>query len=634
MRLTKTIALSLFALTIALGRGYAAHSKSDRFAFSDEIVARQQLMRVALGIDEADLIISGVELLNVHTLTWNTDWDIVIKDERIAWTGPSGEWKGRSNETVDAGGYFAVPGFGESHKHIESSHITPEYEASLVIPFGNTWTVEGSHEFSNVSGEHNIEFWLTPRQHGSPLKIFPELGSATPPTPYETGGGYYGYTEVRENIAKDPMVVGLGEVMDWPRVWNTELPGSERIWQVIQATIDAGGVVEGHGSGLVELHDINAFAAAGLESDHEVRLAEEAWRKVNRGIFLQLRHDSLPLVIPHLIAKGIVDWSHLSITTDDRNAAASLELGTTNHNLKVAIQAGVPLEAAYTMVTLYPAKHAGVDHLVGSLTPGKFADVVLLRDLHSVDIAKVYADGKLAAEDGRYLLEVPRIDWPDWARNTIRIDRKLNASDFVIAAPSDRSKASAAVLKPFHFEEDFLVESLPIRDGRVHPDTEKGITKLALIDRYSGSAGISKMFWKSVGPKTPRSALTCSVAHDLHNVWVIGNDDQAMANAVNKLVEMGGGWVLVRDRQVAATVRFEIGGLMSARPPQEVADELNNLFAVADTMEWIGQPGLPKRMIFAFLTCTPWKWVIVAPSAHAPQGLVKVTTGETHPVVW
>lgn len=634
MSLTKTLSLALFVLTVTLGRSYVVGSETDRFVFSDEIVTRQQLARVALGIAEADLIISGVELLNLHTLTWSSDWDIVIAGERIAWTGPRGEWKGRSKEVVDARGYFAVPGFGESHKHIESSHITPEYEASLVIPFGNTWTVEGSHEFSNVSGEHNVEFWLTPRQHGSPLKIFPELGSATPPTPYEKGGGYYGYDEVRKNIAKDPMVIGLGEVMDWPRVWNTDLPGSERIWQVIQATIDSRGVVEGHGAGLVELHDINAFAAAGLESDHEVRLAEEAWQKVNRGVFLQLRHDSLPVVIPYFLEKSIADWSHLSITTDDRNAAASLELGTINHNLKVALHAGVPLESAYAMVTLYPAKHAGIDHLVGSLTPGKYADVVLLRNPRLVDIAKVYADGKLAAENGRYLLEVPKINWPDWARNTIRINRKLTASDFVIAAPSDRETVSAAILRPFYFEEDFLVETLPVRHGQVYPDTELGITKLALIDRYSGKAGISKMFWKSVGPKTPRSALACSVAHDLHNVWAIGNDDQAMAMAVNKLVEMGGGWVLVRDRRVVATVRFEIGGLMSARPPQVVAEELNNLFAVADTMEWIGQPGLPQRMIFAFLTCTPWKWVIVAPSAHAPQGLVKVTTGETHPVVW
>lgn len=621
------IAIFLFAVSLFAER-------TNDFKFSEEIKTRQHLMLVAKGKAKADLIVSGVTMLDVYTDTWKENWDIVIKGDRIAWTGPHGEWKGEAERVVDESGSYAVPGFGESHKHIESSHVTPEYEAALVIPFGNTWTVEGSHEFSNVSGEHNAEFWLTPRKHGSPLKIFPELGSATPPTPYESGGGYYGYDEVRENMAQDPAVIGLGEVMDWPRVWNTELPGSNRLWQVIQAAVDANGVVEGHGGGLRELGDINAFAAAGLESDHEVRLGEEAWNKVSRGIFLQLRYDTIPAAIPYLIEKGVRDWSHISITTDDRNAAAALELGTNNYNLKIAIDAGAPLEAAYSMVTLNPARHAGIEHLVGSIAPGRYADVVLLSDPQTVAITKVYADGKLAAENGKYMLDVPAIDWPEWARDTINIGRELTASDFEVKAPEGKTTVKAALLKIFYFEEDFLVDTLPVKNGLVQPDLDKGIIKLSLIDRYSGDGKISTMFWKDVGPVTPRSALTCSVAHDMHNIWVIGNDDAAMALAVNKLAEMGGGWVLVRDGEVAATVPFEIGGLMSARPPQEVANDINNLYAVADKMEWIGEPGLPRTMIFAFLTCTPWKWCIVAPYEGNASGLVKVTTGETHPVVW
>ena len=179
MKITVQFIIPIFLSALAFGEA----ESSESFQFSDEIVTRQLLMRVALEDERSDLIIKGVELLSVHTLTWNKNWDIVIRGDRIAWIGPSGEWTGDADRSVDATGFFAVPGFGESHKHIESSHLTPEFEASLVIPFGNTWTVEGSHEFSNVSGEHNIEFWLTPRKHGSPLKIFPELGSATPAHP-------------------------------------------------------------------------------------------------------------------------------------------------------------------------------------------------------------------------------------------------------------------------------------------------------------------------------------------------------------------------------------------------------------------------------------------------------------------
>src|ERR1019366_326760 len=161
--------------------------------FNLETKTRQEIIQTALGREPADLLIHGANVLNVFTLSWMPNTDIVVKGERIAWVGPAGEWKGTSAATFDASNLWAVPGFGESHKHIESTNLSPEWEAALNIPLGNTWTDEGSHEMSNVTGEHNVEFWLMAAKYGSPLKIFPELGSATPPTAFERGGGYYGY---------------------------------------------------------------------------------------------------------------------------------------------------------------------------------------------------------------------------------------------------------------------------------------------------------------------------------------------------------------------------------------------------------------------------------------------------------
>ncbi len=279
--------------------------------FSADVKARQSLVAVALGREPADLVIRGATVLNVFTQTWEPKQDIVVKGQRIAWVGPTGAWKGNCANIHDASGLWAVPGFGESHKHIESTHLSPEFEAALVVPQGNTWTIEASHEFSNVNGGKNVEFWLTPRALGSPLKIFPSLGSATPPTAYESGGGYYGYNEIRANIAKDLMVVGLDEVMDWPAVSNPGHPGYQRIWENIQATYDGRGVIEGHGSGLRDLGAINAFAAAGLSSDHEIREAEETWDKLQRGIFVQLKRSYITIGIEHLLKKGLKDWSGL-----------------------------------------------------------------------------------------------------------------------------------------------------------------------------------------------------------------------------------------------------------------------------------------------------------------------------------
>ncbi|MGB0371153.1 MAG: adenine deaminase C-terminal domain-containing protein [Opitutales bacterium] len=632
MKYTSVAALCLSLL--GLIQSLYAHG-DEKFEFSEEILTRQKLMRVAMGHQPADKIVTVGKMLDVFSGTWKENWDIVISGERIAWTGPSGEWAGEADSKVAYPDLYAVPGFGESHKHIESSHLTPEYEAALVIPFGNTWTIEGSHEFSNIAGEHNVDFWLTPMRRGSPLKIFVELGSATPPTPYERGGGYYGYEEVRKYMQEEEWVIGLGEVMDWPRLWNTDLPGSQRIWEVIQAAMDEDGVIEGHGSGLRDLPSINAFSASGLESDHEVRMAEEAWDKLSRGVFLQLRYHAIPVVIPYLMEKGIQDWSHICFTTDDRNAAESLELGTQNYNLRLAIEAGAPVEKAYAMATLYPAKHAQVDDKVGSIAPGRYADLVLLSDPKKVAIDTVYVNGKHAAEKGKYLLEVPKIDWPEWAKNTINFGKTITPEDLAIRPPDPaQTEVTAALLRPFYFEEDFMEEKMSVKNGQVYADPEKGISKVALADRFHSTGQVAKMFWRDVGPLNPKSAVACTVAHDLHNAWALGNDDEAMALALNTLAEMNGGWVLVKEGEVIAKVTFEIGGIMSARTPQEVADELENLFAAADTMDWIGAPGLPRRMIFAWLTCTPWKWVLVAPFEGCPQGFVNVTNGETHPVVW
>jgi adenine deaminase len=213
--------------------------------------------------------------------------------------------------------------------------------------------------------------------------------------------------------------------------------------------------------------------------------------------------------------------------------------------------------------------------------------------------------------------------------------RPVTAADFVIRAPAGRDSVHVALMEPFWFAPDFISDTLPVgAGGIVAADAARGITKVAVVDRYSGRTRISKMFWRKTGPKTPGSALASSQSHDLHNIWVVGNDDDAMAAAVNTIRDMQGGWVLVGHGQVLAKVRLEVGGLMTPRPVKEVAAELEALHSAADSLEWIGAPGLPDRLRFAFLTASPWKWQLVAPYPGNPVGFVNVSTGETHAVIW
>ncbi|MDH4986978.1 adenine deaminase C-terminal domain-containing protein [Aminobacter anthyllidis] len=609
---------------------------------ADEILIRQDLVLTALGKREADRLVQFGRVLDVHTGTWMDDCEVAIRGRRIAYVGPAGSFAGTARETVDRTHLAAVPGFGEVHKHIESSHLTPEHEAALVMPGGNTWTCEASHEFSNVNGPNNLEFWLTARRAGSPMKIFPLPGSAVPPTAYEGGGGHFGYAEQVGFLNESTMVAGLDEVMDWPAVWNPENPSYGRLWGMIQATFEKRSVVEGHGAGLRDLASINAFAAAGLSSDHEAWTPEEAWDKLRRGIFIEIRPHSMPDIIKGLLERGLRDWSQVAFATDDRSASDTLKMGATDHNVRLAIESGLSPEIAYQCVSINPARHMRLTPFVGSIAPGRFADMVLLDKAATVSIAEVWADGEQVSEGKSFTGHLPDIDWPDWATKTVNVGRKLTAQDFAIAAEPGRETMQAALLRPFHWDHNFITTELPVADGEVQRDSDRNITKFAVVDRYSGKGLVAKMFWLGCGPKTPDTAVGCTVAHDQHNIWVVGSSDAAMAEVVNRISENQGGWALVTSGKVVADVHYEVGGLMTNRPAEALDAKMEKLYAEANKIDWLYEPtfsprwfpGFPERLQFATLTCAPWRWVLVAPTDAVPQGFVNVQTGESHKVVW
>ncbi|WP_417308900.1 adenine deaminase [Devosia sp.] len=607
-----------------------------------EVAIRKRLTQVALGRVAADRSLRVGRLLDVATRTWKADQEIVFSGRRIAWVGDAGTYPGEIGERFAEPELSAVPGLGEVHKHIESSHLTPEFEAALVIPRGNTWTCEASHEFSNVRASHTLDYWLEARRQGSPLKIFPLPGSAVPPTAYEAGGSHLGHDEQDAFLRESLMVAGLDEVMDWPAIINADNPSHERLWGMIAATFARRGVVEGHAAGLRDLATINAFAAAGLASDHEAMTPEEFWDKLTHGLFMELRIHTMPEIIRDLVGRGLADWSQIAFATDDRSTNETLKRGATDLNVRTAIENGLSPEIAVQCVTINPARHMRLTPWVGTIAPGRFGDVVLLSDMQSFAIEKVWADGQEAAAGGTFTGPLPKIDWPDWARNTVQIGRTLTAEDFAIAAPRPEQTAEAAVLRPFHWTEDFLTFTLPVADGAVQRDPARNITKFSIVDRYSGAGKVARMFWLGCGPKTENSAVASSLAHDKHNVWCVGSSDAAMAMAVNALSETGGGWALVREGKLVATVRYEIAGLMSCRPAEGLAAEMDALYAEAAEMEWLYEPsfhprwlpGFPERLGFATLTCAPWHWNLVAPNDLAPEGLVDIQTGRTHKVVW
>ena len=294
--------------------------------------------------------------------------------------------------------------------------LSPEYEADLVLRFGTTWNVEASHEFSNVNGARNVEFWLIAREHGSPFKIFPSLGSATPPTGWEESGGYYGYREIRDFIDRNLWVTGLDEVMDWSAVVNPNNPGYQRLWENIEATL--GSARSRRGSRYRTCYAPGKSAL--LLRQESVRITKSAkGRKLGTSwsaAFFWKRRPNAKHTLKYLVEKGLRDWSNVAVTTDDRNAETTLRRGAMDHNIRCAIENGVPIEIAYALGSYNTARHFRIDHLVGSLTPGRYADVVLLSDPAQVKIKAVYADGMKVSEDYKMLVTVPEIIWPNGQR--------------------------------------------------------------------------------------------------------------------------------------------------------------------------------------------------------------------------
>jgi adenine deaminase len=618
---------------------------------SAEVVSHQNAVETALGKEKADLVLRGGHVLDVFTGTWMNYYpggaDIVIRGDRIAWVGPAKGWTGVYTDTkiVDITGLAVVPSFGEVHIHIESSHLSPSQFAKIALVRGSTWVMEASHEAGNpFTVQQNAEFWLQPQDAGSPLKIYPQLASAAPPTPFEhtPGGDSNGYTAVYNTMRADNRVFALDEVMNGPAWMQRGFYGYDFLWGLIQSTWDAGGIVEGHGSHMYSLDLINALAASGLATDHEVSDGAESLAKLQRGVDLNIRTGDMAAILPYLLSAGLRDWSHVAVTTDDRSVEDVLnpKLGSMDYNIRQAISYGVPVEVAYSMGSYYPAQMMHLERDLGSVAPGRFADLIVLAgDPREVKIHQVYANGKLAAEDGNLVATLPEVTLPKWATDTMNVGRELTAADFAVKAPEGKATVTAALLSPFYFAPTYMTATMTVTNGLVQSDPAQGIEKFCMVDRYNKlSQPVACMFWKEVGPLTPDTAVAATESHDNHNVHVDSNSDSAAAMAVNELTKIGGGYVFVSGGKVIAEVPLEVAGLMSDRSPEVVAKGFTDFWKSMENYKWLGG-GIPTIVSqkFATLTCTPWQWVLVPPFADpvkCPSGFVNVTTGECHAVVW
>jgi adenine deaminase len=519
----------------------------------------RQRIRQARGDAPADLLVKNARVVNVfsHEIV---ETDVAISGSWIVGLGPYA-----ARETLDAGGAYVAPGLIDAHVHIESAMVPPSEFGRAVVPLGTTTVVTDPHEIANVHGLEGIRFMLDSARHGA-LSMFVMASSCVPATHMETSGARLESGDLA-TLRANPWVIGLAEVMNFPGV----VAGDPRVLAKIEAFADRN--VDGHCPGLSG-PALNAYVAAGVQSDHECTSVEEAREKLRLGLTILIREATnasnlralLPLVTPETRHR-------VCLCTDDRTPAHLLDAGHIDDMVRVAIAEGLDPITAIRLCTYNPAHHFRLWDR-GAVAPGKRADLIVFDDLAAPRPRLVVRGGRVVARDGRLLEDASRAR-SGALPSSVHVDWSSVA--FAVPAAGRRLRVIGAV--PHQLVTEHLTDEVTAVDGLVAADPARDRLKMAVIERHRASGAMGLGFIRGFGLR--RGAVASSVAHDHHNLVVIGADDPSMRTAVRRAAELGGGLVVADGETVMAEVALPLAGLMSDRPVEMVRDGLDRAIGAA-----------------------------------------------------
>ncbi len=520
-----------------------------------------RMIQFARGEKPVDLLLTNARIINVFSGEIHSG-NIAVSDGFVVGFGSY-----TARKVMDIGGRFVSPGFIDAHVHIESAMTCITEFVRAVLPRGTTTVVADPHEIANVLGTEGIEYMLQSGRH-QPMNIYFSLPSCVPATVMETSGATLLASDLAPYMSRK-QVVGLGEMMNYPGVIFGD---SEVLAKILQAKMHRK-PVDGHAPALSG-RDLCAYAAAGVSSDHECTTLEEADEKLRIGMHIMIREGTaaknlralLPLVNERTFHRMM--WC-----TDDRHPNDLLDDGHIDSIVREAIRSGLNPVMAIQMATLNPAEFFGLSTL-GAIAPGRAADLVVFSDLSEVKIEQVFQRGLLVAQDQTIL---PEINKP--AAVAIRPCMNVDAQELDFSVPADSKRIRVMNLIPGQIVTGQSIMDAAISNHRVIPDTSRDILKIAVVDRHTGSGRIGKAFVRGFGLR--RGAIASSVAHDSHNIIVVGVNDADMKAAVDTVIRLKGGMVAVCDNQVHARLALPIAGLMSPDTVETVRMQLDRLISVA-----------------------------------------------------
>ncbi len=538
---------------------------------------RRRLIEVAAARQPADVVLRNARIVNVYTGEI-VEGNVAIAGAHIAAIGV--EYTGHTE--IDLKGAYLAPGLIDAHVHIESSLCTPPQFARAVLPRGVTTVITDPHEIANVYGLEGVRYMLRASE-GLPLSVFVMAPSCVPATHLETNGATLRAADLR-SLLREERVIGLAEMMNFPGV----VMAADEVLDKIDAF--AGRVVDGHSPALMG-RALNAYVAAGIGSDHECTTVEEALARLRLGMYVFIREatnarnlrDLLPAVTPE-------NSRRLCFCTDDRIPGDLLDEGSIDMMVRVAIAEGVDPVTAIRMATLNPAEYFRL-HDRGAVAPGKRADLIAFDDLKRPEAWLVLAGGRVVARDGALLPGVIERQLPP-APPSMNVRRE--ALDFRVPARGRRIRVIGHV--PNQLLTVHLVKDATVRHGEVVADPARDILKMAVVDRHRASGRVGLGFILGFGLK--RGALAGTVAHDHHNLVLIGADDVSMHTAAQAVIDAGGGLAVADGHRILAQLPLPVAGLMSDRPIEEVREAYDALRAAA---HHLGSPLHDPFMAMSFM---------------------------------
>ena len=579
------------------------------------------VVATAMGREPADLIIRNGRLVNVNVARIQDGVDIAVRHGIIAFVGKGDHLMvGDNTKVVDAGGRFLVPGFIDTHDHVESSMVDVRSFAAGILPTGTTTIACDNHELTNVFGVRAVELFHKAAE-GLPLKVLVAMPVCVPSIPgFEDAGASITAKEVAQAYEEGWAQV-QGEQMNFPGI----IYGDPQCHSITAASLKAGVVLTGHYASLELEKGLPAFVASGMTACHEATTAEAVMRRAELGCYAQQRYGTawldMPQTIQAITENPGLDTRFFTMVTDDVTPATIVEQGHLDRVVRDAIKQGVSPMLAIQMVTINAAQLLEKSRWIGTISPGRAADILIVSDLVKVTIDTVFSDGIQVAENGKMCVQFSQYSYPEWALKSVQLN-PLTAEDFQIPA----TKAETVrVMRLFPGKVHTVEETHSIApvNGSLPADPTRDLAKVAVLYRHDPKPGLTGT--KGLGFVTglnfkPNVAYASTISHDCHNVLVVGTDDQAMATAANELIKVGGGIVMVVDGKVDSALPMPLGGLMSLESVEKTA---KMLCVIEDSFKKAGCAYDSIEMTLSLLG------LIVLEELHlSNEGYVELKTGQ------